>query len=122
MNKPLKYPLVVVEGEGGGGKGGGSTRSPQEAPNTLRSKMQAQIVDILGEGEIEGPAIAGDWYRSTFLQGTPVHDSSGNTNFPGLVLFPRLGTVDQDYIEGFSSAETTVAVNTEVENGTPSSW
>lgn len=118
MNKSLKHPLVI-QGSGGGGKGGGSTRSPQEAPNTLRSKMRAQIVDIIGEGEIEGPAIANDWYRSTFLSGTPVHDASGNENFPGIVLFPRVGTPDQDYIEGFSSAETTVGVGAAVENGTP---
>ncbi len=38
------------------GKGGVQTVTPVEAPDTLRSKSFARVVDLTSEGEIEGPA------------------------------------------------------------------
>jgi len=45
----------LIIGAGGGGKGGGgSARVAQEAPDSLRSKAYARVVDLISEGESEG--------------------------------------------------------------------
>ena len=47
--------MLIKAVAGGGGKGGGgSARVAQEAPDSLRSKAYARVVDLVCEGEIEG--------------------------------------------------------------------
>jgi predicted phage tail protein len=45
--------LFPLKGRGGK-SGGGSVRTPQEDPNTLRSRAYASIIDLISEGPIEG--------------------------------------------------------------------
>jgi hypothetical protein len=117
MARRRPSPLSGIGGAGGGGKGGsGSSRAPVESPNTLRSRAVARVLDVVSEGEIGGLV---DGYKSIYLDGTPVMDAEGNMNFPGFVAHERKGTADQDYIEGFPSAETPVAVGVEVVYATP---
>jgi predicted phage tail protein len=80
----------LIIGAGGGGKGGsGSARVAQEAPDSLRSKAYARVVDLVCEGEIEGLAAN---LQSVYLDDTPIQNPDGSYNFTGVTLETRLGT------------------------------
>ncbi len=107
----------LIVGAGGGGKGGGGTaRVAQEAPDSLRSKAYARVVDLVCEGEIEG-LVGG--LKSVYLDDTPIQNSDGSYNFTGVTLEARTGTQQQSYIPGFSSVENEVSVGVECKNGQP---
>lgn len=98
---------------GGGGKSGGTT-SPTpatEAPNSLLSNATAKVLEAIGEGEIVGLV---NGMKSVYLDNTPLQNTDGTFNFQGAVVEQRVGLPDQDYISGFTSAETTIDVDTEV--------
>ncbi len=108
-----------VSGSGGGGKGGGGDtggRVAQEDPNTLQSTTVARVIDLLGEGEIDGLV---DGARSITLDGTPLITGDGSANFPGVTWTLRTGLPDQPHVEGFTATENEVAVNTEVKHDVP---
>ncbi|MCS6766643.1 MAG: phage tail protein [Candidatus Protistobacter heckmanni] len=100
----------------GGGKGGGSARVAQEAPDSLRSKAYARVVDLISEGEIEGLA---DGLKSVYLDDTPIQNADGSYNFSGVTLETRPGIQQQGYVRGFSSVENEVAVGVEVKASAP---
>jgi predicted phage tail protein len=107
----------LIVGAGGGGKsGGGSARVAQEAPDSLRSKAYARVVDLVCEGEIEGLAAG---LQSVYLDDTPIQNSDGSYNFTGVTLEARTGTQQQNYIPGFSSVENEVSVGVECKYGQP---
>jgi len=107
----------LIVGAGGGGKsGGGSARVAQEAPDSLRSKAYARVVDLVCEGEIEG-LVGG--LKSVYLDDTPIQNSDGSYNFTGVTLEARTGTQQQNYIPGFSSVENEVSVGVECKYGQP---
>jgi predicted phage tail protein len=103
-------------GEGGGKGGGGSARTPREAPNTLRSTSKARIIDALCEGPIVGLA---DGMKSIFLDDTPLQDEGGDYNFQGVTVHTRDGDPDQAHIAGFPAVETANDVSVEVLADTP---
>jgi predicted phage tail protein len=107
-----------IRGAGGGGKGGGggSTHVPTEAPDSLRSRAYARVIDAISEGEIEG-LVAG--LQSIYLDDTPIGNPDGSTNFSGVSVITRNGTQAQDYIPGFAAVESEIAVATEVKAATP---
>lgn len=114
MNPP-ESGLII--GAGGGGKGGGgSARVAQEAPDSLRSKAYARVVDLVCEGEIEGLAAG---LQSVYLDDTPIKNPDGSYNFTGVTLETRPGTQQQSYIPGFSSVENEVAVGVECKANQP---
>jgi len=95
-----------------GGKGGGSTRSAQEDPNTLQSESTARIFDILGEGECEGPALPGlQWLR---LNGVPLENADGSFNYHGVDVQTILGLPTQEHIRGQNGVAVTQIVGTDV--------
>ncbi len=106
----------LIIGAGGGKGGGGSARVAQEAPDSLRSKAYARVVDLVCEGEIEGLAAG---LQSVYLDDTPIQNSDGSYNFTGVTLEARTGTQQQSYIPGFSSVENEVAVGVECKYGQP---
>jgi predicted phage tail protein len=107
----------LIIGAGGGGKGGGgSARVAQEAPDSLRSKAYARVVDLVCEGEIEGLAAG---LQSVYLDDTPIQNADGSYNFTGVTLEVRTGTQQQSYIPGFSSVENEVSVGVECKYGQP---
>lgn len=109
--------LKQWRGEKGGKAGGGSSRTAREAPNTLQSNTVAKVVDILSEGEIEG-LVNGD--KSIFFDATPLQNPSDDSyNFNGIIVETRMGTPDQEYLTGFQSVETEVAVGVKVIQSTP---
>lgn len=112
MPRPPTH-LALVSGAGGGGKGGGggSTHVPTEAPDSLRSRAYARVLDLVCEGEIEGLV---DGLKSVYLDETPVQNADGTMNFGGVTLYSRAGTQSQAYVPGFGAAESEVAVGVEV--------
>lgn len=133
-------------GLGGGGKGGGgggNTRTPTEAGDNLNSSATVEVIDLLGEGEIEGfatPSKAGyakggsDWnsamLKDIYLGNTPIlRQGASNTaplpsdfNFKSVGVDVRYGTQSQSAINsntGSGSASTEVAVGVQVDQATP---
>jgi predicted phage tail protein len=107
----------LIIGAGGGGKGGGgSARVAQEAPDSLRSKAYARVVDLISEGEIEGLV---EGLQSVYLDETPIQNADGSTNFSGVTLETRNGSQQQSYVPGFSSVENEVVVGVEVKASQP---
>lgn len=101
-------------GGGGKGGGGGSARVAQEAPDSLRSKAFARVLDLICEGEIEGLV---DGAKSIYLDETPVQSSDGSFNFQGVEIASVTGTQSQSYIPGFPAIESENAVGVEMKVG-----
>ena len=103
-------------GKGGGGSGGGKSRTPTEANDSLQSVQYASVLDLLGEGEIEG--IEGG-YKGIYLDGTPVQSASGSNNFTGYTIETRNGTQAQSYIASTGGTQSEQAVGVEILKSTP---
>ena len=56
-----------------GGKGGGSSRTPVEAKDSLHSTSYARVLDLLSEGEIAGLV---NGLQSIYLNTTPLATGS----------------------------------------------
>ncbi|WP_213351129.1 phage attachment tail tip protein J [Citrobacter braakii] len=91
------------------GKGGGSSKTPHEAPDDLKSSQMLTVVDAICEGPIEGPV---DGLKSVRINKTPVLDSDGNAMVHGVTVVYRVGEDEQTAMEGFedSGAETLLGV------------
>lgn len=104
--------MKLIKGAGGGGKGGGGTsRTPVEAADSLRSKAYALVLDALAEGEIGGLV---DGLKSVYLDGVPLQNADGSYNFQNIQVSTTTGTQSQSYIPGFPGVENEVAVGVEV--------
>ncbi len=92
------------------GKGGGSSKTPHEAPDDLKSSQMLTVVDAISEGPIEGPV---DGLKSVRINKTPVLDSDGNAMVHGVTVVYRVGEDEQTAMEGFedSGAETLLGVD-----------
>ena len=99
-----------------GFKKSGGGRAPIEASDTARSVSYARVLDILSEGEIEGPV---NGLKSVILDGTPLAADDGSINFPGASVEFRTGSQDQDYIPGFPAVENEIGVSVELRSDTP---
>lgn len=107
----------IISGSGGGGKsGGGSARVAQEAPNSLRSQAFAKVIDLLGEGEWEG--IVGG-LQGVYLDEVPIQNEDGSSNFSGVSIDTRNGTLDQTRLAIASTSENTNSVGVELKYNTP---
>jgi predicted phage tail protein len=105
-----------AKGGGGGGGGGGSSHVPAEAPDSLRSRAFARVIDCVSEGEIDGLV---DGLKSIYLDDTPLQAADGSYNFSGVTVITRNGTQSQAHIPGFAAVESEVSVATEVKASTP---
>lgn len=102
---------VHIKGRKGGKSGGGSARAAVEAPNTLRSKSVARVIDLISEGEIVGLV---NGLKSVYLDDTAVQNENGSYNFQGFTINTRNGLPDQEYVSGFPQVENSIAVNIEM--------
>jgi predicted phage tail protein len=98
------------------GKGSGKAKTPKEARDNLKSHQQLSIIDLLCEGQIEGPV---NGLQSVFLNDTPIQAPDGSYNFNGVNVEWTAGTQSQAPLEGFPATENEVPVNLEVKNSTP---
>lgn len=98
------------------GKSSGKEKSPSIAADNLESKQQLSIIDIIGEGQIEGPV---NGLKSVFLNKTPVQAEDGAYNFKGVEVEWTSGTQSQLPLSGFSETQNEVPVSLEVKYKTP---
>lgn len=103
---------TTIHGQKGGG---GSPRVPVEQPDDLQSIAKAKLLIALGEGEFAGELTA----QNIFLDGTPLEDTEGNSNFSGVTWDFRPGTQAQTYIQGLPSAENEINVGSTISSKTP---
>src|SRR5438128_2491733 len=98
-----KYEVLMRGAGGGDDKGGsssgGTTQTPQEAPNTLRSKAVVKLLELLGEGPIKGFP-ADNVAKCVVLNAgspdnTPLMAADGTWNFHGADVTYRLGLPNQ---------------------------
>jgi len=115
--------------------------NPDLPSGALSSKQFNTIVELLGEGEIEGSATASKagitdktstayfnaFKKDIFLNGTQVlQEAASNTapqdsdfNFKDVGFDFRLGTASQTFIEGISNIETETVIGTTVTTSSP---
>ena len=94
-----------------GNKGGSaSPRTPVEQPDDLQSVAKEKILIALGEGEFAGELTG----QNIFLDGTPLINADGSSNFSGVAWEFRSGTQDQTYIQGLPGTENEIAVGTSI--------
>lgn len=99
-----------------GRKGGSSNATtPVESPDSIQSTAKAKILLALGEGEFAG-GLDG---TNIYLDGTPIKNPDGSSNFTGVKWEYRAGTQAQDYIQGMPNVENEITVNTELKSDTP---
>lgn len=91
-------------------------RKPSIAKDSVASTSTAKLLYILGEGEIAGLVDGG---KSIYLDGTPLLDDAGNSNFDGVTWDFRPGTNEQDYIKGFPDVANETPVNVELRSDNP---
>ncbi|EJX2529212.1 host specificity protein J, partial [Salmonella enterica] len=84
--------------------------------DNLKSTQLLSVIDAISEGPIEGPV---EGLKSALLNGTPVLDSEGNANFPGVTVVFRAGEQEQSPLEGFESSGSETMTGTEVKYDTP---
>ena len=100
-----------------GAKGGSSNqRKPSIAKDSAASTSTVKILYGLAEGEVYGLA---DGAKSIRLDGTPLQDSTGNSNFDGVTWDFRHGTNSQDYIQGFPDVSNETGINVELRSDNP---
>ncbi|MCL6745132.1 host specificity protein J [Kosakonia sp. R1.Fl] len=96
-----------------GRKGGSSSsRTPTEQPDDLQSVAKAKLLVALGEGEFSGQLTG----QSIFLDGTPLLNTNGSSNFSGVTWEFRPGTQAQSYIQGIPGTENEISVGIEIKS------
>ena len=96
-----------------GRKGGSSSsRTPVEQPDDLQSVAKAKILVALGEGEFSGQLTG----QSIFLDGTPLLNTNGSSNFSGVTWEFRPGTQAQSYIQGIPGTENEISAGIEIKS------
>ncbi|MEL0566806.1 phage attachment tail tip protein J [Citrobacter werkmanii] len=98
------------------GKGGGSSKTPHEAPDDLKSSQMLTVVDAICEGPIEGPV---DGLKSVRINKTPVLDSDGNAMVHGVTVVYRVGEDEQTEMEGFEDSGAETLLGVEVKKSEP---
>ena len=107
---------MLIRGAGGGG-GGSSSSGVAEAPDSLRSKSFAKIVDLLGEGEMDEVCVGG--LTGCFLNDVPVQNPDGTFNYQEVTLETRTGTLNQSRMNVAGTTEASFAVNVEMKYNSP---
>jgi predicted phage tail protein len=134
-NAGLGLGKIAGAGGVGGGKGGGGTTT---ANDNISSSAYVRIVDLIGEGEMEGfpsaraYAKGSDTYitaakKDIYLNGTPILRASADPanpadsdfNFRNVLLNGRFGTQNQTPVPGFNAVENETSVGVVVENVAP---
>jgi len=108
--------MKKITGSGSGGKGAPKSKKPVETKDNLFSTAYVSIIDLLGEGEIQGLK---DGAKSIYIDNTPLLGSDGTANFSGVSLEVRNGTQDQSYVPGFDDISNEISVGVVVQRSTP---
>lgn len=114
MNAPF-FPFEIA-GQGGGGKKGKGGGGGTEAPNSLKSKQVARIIDLLSEGPIVGPV---NGAKSVYFDGVQLVSDDGTPNFEDWSVAGNSGWPDQPVLTGFAAQQAETAVSLIVKKATP---
>lgn len=95
--------------------GGGDGHTPVESPDSIQSMAIAKILLALGEGEWAG-GLDG---TNIYLDGTPLTNEDGSSNFEGVSWEFRPGTQSQEYIKGVPAVENEITIGTELKSSAP---
>ena len=98
------------------GKGGGSASTPTVIPDNLKNKQFLRVVDLIGEGQIEGP-VGG--LKGIRINDTPVESSTGTVNIKGVTVEWKAGTQAQEPLVGFDDIENEESVGVAVKFDEP---
>ena len=98
------------------GKDSEKTKTPKIEADNLESNQQLSIIDIIGEGQIEGP-VGG--LKGVFLNKTPIQADDGSYNFNGVEIAWTSGTQSQLPLSGFAETQNEIPVNLNVKKTTP---
>ncbi|OLF40777.1 host specificity protein J [Psychrobacter sp. Rd 27.2] len=100
----------------GAKKGRDKPRRPSIAKDSVASTSTAKLLYGLAEGEVWGLVDGG---KSIRLDGTPLLDDNGNSNFGGVTWDFRHGTNEQDYIKGFPDVSNETGIGVELKSSQP---
>lgn len=111
-------PLLLERITGAGGSKGGSsdTEGGEEAPNTLKSKQTARVIDLLSEGPIQG-VVGGA--KGVYYDGVVVRRADNSYNFKSATIQFVNGYPAQGIMSGFASAEAEESVGLQLKVGFP---
>ena len=98
----------------GGGRGG--ARTPVEGDNTLQTRATIRVVDLIGEGEMNGLV---DGLKSVYIDGVAVENADGTKNIQGVNFEWRSGLPDQAALAGIPNVESERSINQAVTHGNP---
>ncbi|MDR7036100.1 putative phage tail protein [Methylobacterium sp. BE186] len=104
--------LVEAAKSSGSKTGGGAS----VARDTLFTNATVRLVDLIGEGEING--IVGG-LKGVYLNNTPIENADGSRNFQGISVDSRSGTPGQTYMPGYPDVETPLDVGVQVKKALP---
>jgi len=109
---------TTIIGAGSGKGGGGSSRTPRTARDSLDSREFANVTEVIAEGPIEGLA---NGLQSVFLNDTALQNANGTYNFQDVDLYERTGTANQTVIplDSSRSVLSSTAVNVPVTKDYP---
>ncbi|EJB8470257.1 host specificity protein J [Citrobacter freundii] len=99
-----------------GAKGGSQKQhTPVEQPDSAQSMAHCRMLLALGEGEFAGGLDA----TRIFLDGTPLGNADGSTNFENVSWDFRPGTQSQTPIPGFPAVENETSIGVSLTKVTP---
>ncbi|ECG1305594.1 phage tail protein [Salmonella enterica] len=97
-------------------KGDKKQHTPREEPDNLRSMQELSVIDVIGEGPIQGPV---NGLQSLLLNDTPVVDAQGGVNVHGVEAQFRSGEDHQSPLEGFDGSAAETLIQAEVTHDKP---
>ncbi|MGG6062016.1 host specificity protein J [Salmonella enterica] len=97
-------------------KGQKKQHTPREEPDNLRSVQELSVIDVIGEGPIQGPV---NGLQSLLLNDTPVVDAQGGVNVHGVEAQFRSGEDHQSPLEGFDGSAAETLIQAEVTHDKP---
>lgn len=109
-------PLLIERTISGAGGGKGAGKQAEEAPNNLRSKQTARVVDLISEGPIKG-VVGGA--KGVYLDGVVVRRADNSWNFSNASLQFVNGYPNQAVMSGFNAQENEIAVSAQLKYGFP---
>ncbi|EMS9600931.1 host specificity protein J [Salmonella enterica] len=90
--------------------------TPREEQDNLKSTQELSVIDVIGEGPIEGPV---NGLQSLLLNDTPVVDAQGGVNVHGVEAQFRSGQDHQSPLEGFDGSAAETLIQAEVTHDKP---
>ncbi|HIB1403256.1 TPA: host specificity protein J [Salmonella enterica subsp. enterica serovar Muenchen] len=97
-------------------KGQKKQHTPREEPDNLKSVQELSVIDVIGEGPVQGPV---NGLQSLLLNDTPVVDAQGGVNVHGVEAQFRSGEDHQSPLEGFDGSAAETLIQAEVTHDKP---